>query len=89
VPSRMRTPITPSPSMTASVAAPVSRTASDAYLQQLEQLVLQLNLELALPGGSENVDSYEQQIQALTQRLINLSLENLELRRQLANECGV
>lgn len=86
VPNRVRIPAINSPANAATIHSP--RPASDEYLNQLEQLVLQLNLELALPGGSDHAGSYEQQIQALTQRLINLSLENLQLRRQLASECG-
>jgi hypothetical protein len=58
--------------------------SADDYLGQLEQLVVELNMELCLPQSSEQASSSEAQIEALTQRLINLSLENLQLRRQLA-----
>jgi hypothetical protein len=65
-------------------AAPKSSIAADDYMQLLEQLVVQLNVELAMPDGIESEVSSEQKLKCLTQRIIDLSLENLELRRRLA-----
>lgn len=73
--------MTPLPRLT---TAQRPSASSDDYLGQLEQLVVELNVELCLPQTSEQAGSTEAQIQALTQRLISLSLENLQLRRKLA-----
>ncbi len=57
--------------------ANVDQTA-DAYLSKLEQLVLQLNMELGRRDPSSS-----NPIQDLSQRVIDLNLENLALKEQL------
>ncbi len=64
-------------SLQRSVAAPA---ASDAYLSQLERLVLELNMEL---GRRNNEQAPTDPIEQLTQRIIELNLENLALREQI------
>jgi hypothetical protein len=57
---------------------------AEEYLAQLEQLVVDLNMELGVSQSEPNGETAEDQIHTLTQRLINLSIENSQLRRQLA-----
>lgn len=57
-----------------------SAHTDDAYLTQLERLVLELNMELArVRGEQSDVDPMEQ----MANRIIALNLENLALREQL------
>lgn len=57
-----------------------SAHTTDAYLTQLERLVLELNMELMRVRGEQNdVDPMEQ----MANRIIALNLENLALREQL------
>ncbi|XZE19253.1 hypothetical protein SH449x_004570 [Pirellulaceae bacterium SH449] len=59
---------------------PHSTDTDDAYLTQLERLVLELNMELArVRGEQSDVDPMEQ----MANRIIALNLENLALREQL------
>ncbi len=55
----------------------------ETYLAQLEQLVLQLNMEL---GRRDQASS--DPIQDLSQRVIDLNLENLALKEQLRQTVG-
>ncbi len=70
------------------VVPPVARSTSvdrdlDTYLAQLEQLVLQLNMELGRRDAAQR-----DPLQDLSQRVIDLNLENLALREQLRKAMG-
>ncbi len=62
---------------------PTAAGSVEAYLRQLEQLVLQLNMEL---GRRDQASS--DPIQDLSQRVIDLNLENLALKEQLRQAIG-
>lgn len=62
-----------------------SSAAPDDYLERLESLVLQLNLQLAqVASGGQNDDA--NYTQWLSQRVIDLSLENMALHQKLQKQ---
>ncbi len=55
--------------------------SEEDYLRKLETLVLQLNLELGQRTKSNN--PVQDHIESLSQRILDLNLENLALRQEL------